>query len=166
MKNKVFFVDICNTLADVNGELNRLGFQTSVYPSVVPAEVFTEEMYRQAAPIWPIIRLVQRLAKQYAIVYLTARPENVREVTKEWLQAYGLPAGPVVHTQGRLKGNVALELVHPNWIAGAMEDSPHELESYARFIPGIRLLIPDWPHNEESVGIRLLKRSGGLLRFA
>lgn len=146
---QVFFVDICNTLADVNGQLNLRGFQTSVYPALVPPEAFTEELFRDAAPIWPVINLVKWLAERYSIVYMTARPEKVRKVTLEWLESHSLPAGPVIHTNGRLKGEIALELVHREWIAGAIEDSPHEITGYAEAIHGIRLLVPDWPHNQE-----------------
>jgi hypothetical protein len=157
MKKKVFFVDICNTIANVNEQLNLLGFQTSVYPAPIPAEVFTEELFRQAKPMQTVVNLVKRLVGQgYSLVYLTARPEGVREVTLEWLRAYDLPVGPLVHTSGRLKGEMALELVHVDWIAGAIEDSPHEIESYAQAIPGIRLMVPDWQHNEGITrGIRI-----------
>lgn len=153
---KVFFIDICNTVADINEQLNLRGFQTSVYPAFVPPEVFTEELFRAAAPIWPVVNLVKRLAKQCSIVYLTARPEKVREVTLEWLERYALPAGPVIHTNGQLKGKVALELVHHDWIAGAIEDSPQEIAGYVEAIPGIRLLVPEWPHNATvTMGMRI-----------
>ena len=156
MRKKVYFVDICNTIANVNEQLNLRGFQTDVYPSPIPPEVFTEELFRQAKPIWPIINLVRRLVDQdNSLVYLTARSEKVREVTLEWLKAYDLPAGPLIHTNGRLKGEIAIELVHVEWIAGAFEDSPHELVGYVQANPGIRLLVPDWPHNEGTKGIRI-----------
>jgi len=150
VRKKVFFVDICNTIANVNEQLNLRGFLTNVYPSPIPAEAFTEKLFRQAKPIWPIINLVKRLVDQgYSLVYLTARPESVREVTLEWLRAHDLPVGPVIHTNGRLKGEMALDLVHADWIAGAIEDSPHEIAGYAEAIPGIRLLVPEWLHNED-----------------
>lgn len=156
MEKKIFFVDICNTLSDVNGQLNQLGFLTDVYPSPVPKEVFNEELFRNAGPIWPVINLVKRLSDRYSIVYLTARPESVREVTLEWLKRYALPAGPVIHTNGRVKGEMAIELVHADWIGGAIEDSTHEIEGYVWSIPGIRILVPDWPHNQGITnGIRI-----------
>lgn len=156
MHEKVYFVDICNTIANVNEQLNLRGFQTDVYPSPIPAEAFTEELFRQAKPIWTSINLVKRLVDQgNSLVYLTARPERVREVTLQWLRAYDLPVGPVIHTNGRLKGEMALELVHVNWIAGAVEDSPQEIVGYVQAVPGIRLLVPDWQHNEGTKGIRI-----------
>jgi len=155
MEKEIFFVDICNTLADVNGQLNLLEFQTDVYPSRVPTEVFTEELFRQAEQIWPIVKLVKKMAQHCSIVYLTARREEMRSVTLEWLKTFALPAGPVIHTNGRLKGEVALELVSPEWIGGAVEDSPQEIEGYIRAIPGIRLLIPEWTHNEGTMGIHI-----------
>jgi hypothetical protein len=156
MKKKVLFVDICNSIANVNSQLNLMGYQTDVYPSPVPADVFTEELFRAAEPIWPVINVVKRLSERHSIVYLTARPEKVRTVTLEWLKAYDLPAGPLVHTNGRLKGEIALELVCADWIAGAVEDSPHEIEGYLKLVPGMQVLVPDWPHNKEITrGIRI-----------
>ncbi|HZK53481.1 MAG TPA: hypothetical protein VFC84_04745 [Desulfosporosinus sp.] len=163
MQKKVFFVDICNTLANVNEQLNLIGFQTDVYPAPIPAEVLTEELFRQAKPIQTVVNLVKRLVDRgYSLVYLTARSESVREVTLEWLRANALPAGPVIHTNGRLKGEIALELVHVDWIAGAVEDSPYEIMGYIRSIPGIRLLVPEWPHNEgitKGIRIPLLRKA-------
>lgn len=156
MRKKVFFVDICNTIANVNEQLNLRGFQTDVYPSPIPAEAFTDELFRQAKPIWTVINLVKRLVDQgYSLVYLTARSENIREVTLEWLKAYDLPVGPLIHTNGRLKGEIVMELVPVDWIAGAIEDSPHEIVGYVEAIPGIRLLVPEWTHNEGTKGIRI-----------
>ena len=163
MQKKVFFVDICNTLANVNEQLNLLGFQTDVYPAPIPAEVFTEELFRQAKPIQTVVNLVKRLVDRgNSLVYLTARSESVREVTLEWLRANAIPAGPVIHTNGRLKGEIALELVHVDWIAGAVEDSPQEIEGYVEAIPGIRLLVPEWTHNEgitKGIRIPLLRKA-------
>lgn len=154
-KKKVFFVDICNTLADINGELSKMGYQTDVYPCLAPAEIYTERLFRKAQPIWTCINLVKKLAESHSIVYLTARDEKMREVTQEWLTAYSLPAGPVVHTHSRLKGDIVLELVPAEWIGGAIEDSPQEIEGYRRTIAGIRLLIPDWPHNQGTQGFHI-----------
>ncbi|KLU62319.1 hypothetical protein CEB3_c13630 [Peptococcaceae bacterium CEB3] len=156
MERKIFFVDICNTLADVNGQLNLQGYQTNMYPAAIPADVFTAGLFRQAEPIWQVVNLVKRLSERYSIVYLTARRESVRQVTLEWLKGYSLPAGPVIHTGSRLKGELVRELANLDWIAGAIEDSPQEIARYAEAIPGIRLLVPEWPHNEGvAMGMRI-----------
>ena len=38
---------------------------------------------------------VRRLAEVYDVVYLSGRPERLREVTERWLRQHGLPPGPL-----------------------------------------------------------------------
>jgi len=39
---------------------------------------------------------VRRLAEVYDIVYLSGRPERLRQVTERWFRQHGLPPGPLV----------------------------------------------------------------------
>jgi hypothetical protein len=152
---KLFFVDVCNTLANVIEQLNIRGYRTDIYPCPAPPETYTEELFRSARPIWPIIDWVKELPGQgYSLVYLTARPQKYKTVTLEWLEQHGLPKAPLLHSNGRSKGEVAkiLSLNPKVEIAGALEDSPQEIRGYIQAVPGIRLYVPEWEYNAHLSG--------------
>lgn len=152
---KLFFVDVCNTLANIIEQLNIRGYRTDIYPCPAPTEVYTEELFKTARPIWPVINLVKELPERgYDLVYLTARPSQYRAVTQEWLDEYGLPKAPLLHTNGRSKGEIAkIFSLNPKVeIAGALEDSPQEIRGYIQAVPGIRLYVPEWEYNAHLSG--------------
>jgi hypothetical protein len=93
-------VDICNSLANVNLELQNRGFDTSIYPSPVPIKTWSElDIFRSAKLIEPVAKLVHQLHEDgYTIIYLTARPRELEKVTIEWLTTYGLPEAPLHFT--------------------------------------------------------------------
>lgn len=147
---KVFFVDVCNSLADINTELRKRGYRTDIYPGPVPAEVFTYQLFADAQPIQPIIELVKSLVSQdYYLIYLSARLVKFREVTLEWLEKHGLPKAPLIHTNGRLKGEFArvFSLDPRVELVGAIEDNPHEIRSYLDVVPDMELYVPAWDYN-------------------
>jgi hypothetical protein len=145
---KTWLIDICNSLADLNTELEKRGFRTDIYPAPSPKEIWQDmSIYSTARPIWNIIRLVKKLAETSDIIYLTARPVEAREVTLEWLEKYGLPKAPLIHTNGRLKGEFVRAFQPDLAIAGAIEDAPHEIASYLQAKPDMELLVPDWGYN-------------------
>ncbi len=142
---RIIFVDICNSLADVNSELKKRGYRTDIYPSPIPKEAFTEQLFMDAQPIRSVIELVQKLeAQDYSLVYLTARPVKFRSVTLDWLKKYGLPKAPMLHSNERLKGEFVKNYSH---VVGAIEDSPHEIKSYLEVAPDMKIIVPDWEYN-------------------
>lgn len=46
-------------------------------------------------PLPPGLALASELAADHDLAYLTGRPERLRRVTRRWLGAQGLPAGPL-----------------------------------------------------------------------
>ena len=149
---KLFFADVCNTLANVIEQLNIRGYRTDIYPCPAPPEVYNEELFRSARPIWSVLNIVKELPEQgYTLVYLTARPS---QLTQEWLDKYGLPQALLLHTNGRSKGEIAkIFSLNPKVeIVGALEDSPQEIRSYLRAVPGIKLYVPEWEYNAHLSG--------------
>jgi hypothetical protein len=154
MRKKIVVVDICNTLANVNGELARRGYDTSVFPARVPINLFQDySLFSEAQPINESIFLLRQLATIYSIVYLTARPIESEAVTQLWLERHYCPKSLLFHTMGRPKGeffrffkDAGIE------VAGVLEDAPHELESIREAQPHVKTFIPRWNYNQHIVG--------------
>lgn len=151
------FVDICNTLANVNLELERRGIDTSIYPADVSTDLWGDQsVFSEAEPIFPVIEFVREQAKRFEVVYLTARPGHIREVTLDWLNRYQLPPGPIIHTTGYMKAEFLKVFLLTEKVVGIVEDAPHEIQEITRMTPAIPLYIPDWPYNQHiAVGYRI-----------
>jgi hypothetical protein len=154
MKKKIVVADVCNTLGNVNGELARRGYDISVFPSVVPLNLFQDHsLFSETQPLNESIFLLRQLARLYSIVYLTARPIESEVVTQSWLERHNCPKGVLLHTMGRPKGeylqffkDMGLE------VAGVLEDAPHELASIREVQPNLKIYIPRWHYNEHIEG--------------
>lgn len=80
--------DIDGVLADVRHRLGHLERRPKDW-----------EAFFAAAPLDPPLAeglaLAGRLAADHDVVYLTGRPERLREVTRHWLVTHGLVPGPL-----------------------------------------------------------------------
>ncbi len=83
MKAILVFID--GTICDDRGRHHLLG--TAVFQA--------REQILQDAPVPGSVESLQRLAAEYKIVYIGARPVAALTATQEWLQSSGFPAGPV-----------------------------------------------------------------------
>lgn len=150
MKKKIA-VDICNTLADINSELEkRLGKNPNpkeyLHPKVVSLggnRYFIENMdiFENAKPLKDAVRVMNELSKKYDILYFTARPIIASKVTEEWLRACDFPEGELFMNL-KNKGELAKILR----VSFAIEDSPHEIESYRK--NNIDVIVIKQPYND------------------
>lgn len=156
---KVVLVDICNTLADVNAQIDLV---TGVsrpegiyYHPAVTKGFFEEhlEIFSNARVIDGAVEFVNRLAASYEVMYFTARPECSRDVTVEWLNVNGFPAAPVVFTVDKVTSCKKMD------VAFAVDDAPAEVHAYNR--AGILCLVPAWDYNKDLPG-RFVYRKGGV----
>ncbi|WP_028987559.1 hypothetical protein [Thermicanus aegyptius] len=157
---KILLVDLDNTLADTNGQLKKMGIDTGSYPAPVPEEVWNDgRIFLNAEPILPVVSFVLAMyGFRNDIIYLTARPEHTRWATEIWLYKHGLPDAPILHTEGKPKGEVVRGLTG---VWGAIEDSPHEITSLRSVKRNLEIFIPDWPYNRNVKGNRL--KTGGAI---
>lgn len=127
MKKKIA-VDICNTIADVNGALEKeYGIScTSCKMPGLDTEWFINhlDVFAKAEPIPYSQAALNLLAEIYDIVYLTARPVEAADVTRAWLRGNGYPEGIVIYSTN--KPSVFMDLS----MAFAVDDAPHELTAY------------------------------------
>ena len=155
MSRKIFFVDIDNTLANVNAQLEQLGIDTSIYPAKVPIELWNADIFKYAAPIVPVINFVKAVHVHYEIAYLTARKGSHHEATLLWLKEHNLPLSPIIHTHGREKGEFVHLFSQTETVVGAIEDSPQEIDSMRSAKNDLIMYIPDWAYNRDIEGIRI-----------
>jgi hypothetical protein len=95
------------------------------------------------------VAVVQRLAADHAIVYLTGRPDRLRGQTESWLRRHGLPAGELVMRQegdrrpARLtKIGLLRRLARRGRVAVLVDDDPQVCAAARR--AGFNVLQADW----------------------
>lgn len=138
-------IDICNTLADVNKELEKaIGHNpipSSYYHPKLTDNFFKKNLwvFTQAKAIEHSLEVLKKLSKNNKLIYITARPIEAKAVTIGWLKNNGYPDGEVIFTNN--KAAIAKQL----GVQLAIDDAPHEIESYCK--AGIEVLVKQQPYN-------------------
>lgn len=151
MKGKIIGVDICNTIADVMGELNkRFGNSPTpnvyFHPGLSGIPTFFEDnldVFLDAKVIESSNIVLRELAKANKIVYITARPEKAYFVTKLWLKRNGFPKGEIYFTKEKPKIANMLK------VDVVFEDAPHEIDNYLQYSKDIEVMVKRQPYNLE-----------------
>lgn len=138
-------VDICNTLADLDSEIVKLGVVKAdcrQYEYPISSDWFMKnrQVFRNAKPIVGSVAAIQYISRIVDIIYLTARPMELNEVTKWWLRSYGYAAGELVHTCDKAS------YCNEYGIFKAIDDSPYEINNYIN--GGVKVLAPEKDYNE------------------
>lgn len=102
-----------------------------------------------ADPLLPEGRLlVTDLAREHEIVWLTGRPEWLRDVTSEWFGRHGLP-GTELHMRpegdyrpARIYKLEVLRRLMPRGIAAVVDDDPEVIDAGMR--AGFPAVLADW----------------------
>lgn len=81
--------DIDGVLADVAHRLHHIARRPKDWPAFFAAA-------HADPPLARGVDLALELAETHPVLYLTGRPESLREVTQTWLDTHGLPAGGLV----------------------------------------------------------------------
>ena len=79
---------------------------------------------------------VRRLAEVYEIVYLSGRPERLREITERWFRRHDLPAGPLLlrphgdfRPSSAYKVEMLRELARTRTVVVLVDDDPLVLDA-------------------------------------
>ena len=141
-------VDICNTLSDINGQLDKLFGKCDTYPNkAIPSDFFEKNpwIFAEAEAYADSARVLREIAKREEILYLSARPLSSLLITKNWLFKKNLfPKGLVVF----YSGNKAMFLKeHGIKCTVAYEDAPKEIEGYLNC--GIKVFAKSQPYNQQ-----------------
>lgn len=150
-------VDICNSLADINGQLEKKipGYCNITYPFPIPDSYFTSpvgmRIFRDAEPFPKTARLLNSLAELFGgIVYVTTRPPEAEFVTMRWLTKNAFPKGEIMFCKWEEKTAV-YDSLDPYFI---IEDDPRVLETAKEL--NVPILVPQWPYNCHVKGNRII----------
>ena len=75
-------------VCDIDGTISDTDYQTLVF----------KQEDRGSEPLPDAAETLQKLSKQYNILFITARPVFLRDKTRQWLQQHGFPLSPVIYT--------------------------------------------------------------------
>lgn len=145
-------VDICNTLADVNGIIESYFGKSEKYPDKrIPIDFFEKNLwiFRDAKPIENSAAVLTTLAERLNedILYLTARPICSARITEEWLTQNGYPKGKLVFCDAKSEYLQKQKLK----VSMIIDDSPFEYVSYlSNGFYNVKLLA--WKYNEDIPG--------------
>jgi len=104
-------------------------------------------------------RVMSRIARRYGVIYLTHRPEDLTRRSRQWLEAQGLPDGPLLtSTLDEALGDAAefkaarlaeIRRGHPNLVLG-IGDKDTDVKAYRD--NGIKAIwIPRYKHKAKDV---------------
>jgi len=144
IEDKTICIDIDNTLADANSELERRGYNLSQYPHPQLNDSFWKmelgrRILNEAKPIKNTIRIVQTLINMNVnIIFATQRPIELTGLTYEWMKRHITPLwgkDSVFFTKNKTSLNADIYF----------EDNPHEILEMLKC--GKVVLAPVWPYN-------------------
>lgn len=147
-------VDIDGVLADVRHRLHHIERRPKHWDAFFAAAV-DDEVHAEG------VAVVERLALDHEIVFLTGRPQHLEADTKMWLEEHGLgghrlvmrPAGhrgPAAQLKVRLLG----ELARGRSVAVVVDDDPLVIDAMQE--AGYDTLLADWEPRRRS-GERALR---------
>jgi beta-phosphoglucomutase-like phosphatase (HAD superfamily) len=130
MDSPIAVVDIDGVLADARHRQHHV----QVYPKNWDA-FFRAAPYDEPLPEG--FAVVRELASRYEIVYLSGRPERIREATQRWLTKHDAPAGRLVLRKDHdrrpapiMKLAVLRKLAKQHSIAIVVDDEPEVCEAF------------------------------------
>jgi hypothetical protein len=165
-EKKIVFCDICNTIADINGQLVKRGYEKleEFYPAPIPARVWEDHsIYRDANPINQVLDLVRELSSQAntELIYLTARHKSALPITWLWLLRNAAPLGKLMASHGEAKGSIIGRVMQERKAQEfiLIDDAPREISSTWEMISNSsikgQVLVPSYQYNSHLPGRRL-----------
>lgn len=144
---KTIAIDLCNTIADVIGELEvRLGHNPNpnqyFHPGLIDKPNYFEDnldIFLVAKPIGNSAEILRELSINNNIVYITARPKIAEFVTRVWLKRNNYPLSKIYFTNNKV--DIAAKL----GVDLAIDDAPFEIERYIN--AGIEVLTKEQTYN-------------------
>lgn len=135
-------IDIDGVIADVRHRLHHLERRPKDWDGFFAAAA-------DDPPLAEGLAVVQRLAADHDIVYLTGRPERLRSVTERWLAGLGLPGGEIhmrKHSDRRpakvTKPRLLATLARRRTVGMVVDDDQAVCDAYEA--AGFPVLRADW----------------------
>ena len=147
MFNKLIAVDLCNTIADIDKEIDiRVGPKSNpneyLHSGLKDKSYYFEQnldIFLDAEPIAGSIEALNYLSRENRIIYVTARPKISEFITRLWLKKHKYPVGHIFFTKEKAALGISLG------VDLAIEDAPFEIEKYTS--SGIEVMVKKQPYN-------------------
>ncbi|WP_028991443.1 5' nucleotidase, NT5C type [Thermoanaerobacter thermocopriae] len=142
MEGKIIAVDIDNTLANVNSELEKRGYSTNVYPHPELTEKFWETLegittLYNAKPIFSTIKTVNTFINFGAeVVIVTSRNIKLKKLTEDWIKRYFKNEPEIYFTKEKHQLDADVYF----------EDDPAQIKTLITINKTV--IIPEWPYNQ------------------
>jgi len=156
-------VDLCNTIADINGQIERrFKVKAETYPVYgIPRNFFSSSrglaMFQKAAPYFYAAEVLRNIARDGCeIIYVTTRPQKAACVTEKWLKKHGFPYGEIIFTSRERKADYIIK----TGISYVFEDDPLILSTLVRQSGIRRLFVKQWPYNRGLANEKIIKFRG------
>jgi len=153
-------VDLCNTIADINGQIERrFRVKAETYPVYgIPRNFFSLPgglaMFHKATPYFysaEVLRNITRAGSE--IIYVTTRPEKAADVTEKWIKKHGFPHGKIIFTSRERKADYIINTD----ISYVFEDDPLILSTLMQQTTIRRLFVKQWPYNRGLANEKIIK---------
>jgi hypothetical protein len=142
-------IDLDGVLADVRHRLRHLDARPRDW-----------DAFFAGIPDDPVLAegraVLDRLAPDHEVVYLTGRPERTRAATEAWLRRHRLPRGRLIMRSERdrrparvTKPGLLRRLAHGRRIAVVVDDDPDVCAALRR--DGWAVLVADWMPRPETL---------------
>jgi uncharacterized HAD superfamily protein len=145
----VAVIDIDGVVADVRHRLHHLRRRPARWDRFF-ADAADDPVLGVGADV------VRQLAAAHRVVWLSGRPESLREVTERWLAAHDLPAGNLLlrpngdyRPAARFKLDVVRNLAETHGVAAALDDDPAVVDALRA--AGFPVVLADWVPRERAL---------------
>lgn len=142
-------VDLCNTIAHVTkaieGIFGPVPDPLLCFHPRTPKIFWMREnriarrIFETAEPMEGAAEVINQLAQDYEIIYLTARPEWAKELSANWLKKHGFPDAKIICVQDKYSW------IKENGAVLMFEDDPRHIKKIQTLIP---VLVPAQPWNQ------------------
>lgn len=158
MTRSLAVLDIDGVVADVEHRVHHLDARPPHWAAFFAAAGQDTLLPEGAA-------LAETLAAEHDIVWLSGRPEWLREVTEAWLITHGLPGGRIVlrgdndrRPAAVFKVSALRRLAEEHSVAAMVDDDPDVIG--AALSAGFPAALADWAPRARTRGLTSAQRSG------
>jgi hypothetical protein len=139
-------VDVDGVLADMEHRLHHITKRPKDWSSFFAAAA-------DDPPLQEGLAIARRLAKDHELIYLSGRPERLREVTLDWFLRYDVPPGRLLLRENHdrrpakfVKLGILRGLARQRQVSVLVDDDPAVCETVRQ--AGFPVLEATWSHRQ------------------
>jgi len=157
LNNNIMAVDVCNTISNINSQLEKYNADHEIYPTKFPEGFWSHGeglyLFAKAEPMPGAAKAINYLKNLYKckIIYVTKRPPEARFITLHWLKDYGFPPGRIVFCED--KPSLLIKKIKPLVV---LEDDPFTVKQITAKNNRTLVFMQIWPYNQHLKGRNII----------